>query len=744
VEQLRAILRKYWGYDEFRPLQQEAMRAVTSNHDSVVVLPTGGGKSLCFQAPALAMPGLAVVVSPLISLMKDQVDSLTDCGVAAACVNSSLAFDQRRRVADEIRVGRLKLLYLSPERLMTEQTLQFLQQVPLSFIAIDEAHCISDWGHDFRPEYRMLRQLKDSFQGIALHAYTATATQRVRDDIVRELRLAEPEVLVGSFDRPNLVYRVQRRSDRLRQIRDVIDRHKNDSGIIYCIRRSDVEEICASLTADGRQALPYHAGMSDDDRRKNQDAFINDRARIIVATVAFGMGIDKSDVRYVIHAAAPKSLEAYQQESGRAGRDGLEAECCLFYSAADFQTWRKLQQELPPQALEAAMTVLAGIEKFAGTMRCRHQAIVGYFGQQLDSENCKACDVCLAELDLVEDSLVIAQKIISCVLRLKEAFGLGYTSQVLTGSRDQRILENGHDQLSTWGLLNAFDKRAVGDWIDQLVDQGFLQRSEDEYPVLKVTAGGRRVLKGEVTPQLLKPADRKRREAREQKAALTSWEGVDRGLFEELRSLRRRKADERGLPPFIIFSDATLRDMARRRPSTPESLLEVHGIGERKSAQYGDDFLKQIADYCQRCNLATDTGATTLPREARSAAGPRLVVEPQLVVEGKPAAAAPVSGAKKQSFDLFAKGETPDAVAKATNRSRSTVVGYLREYIEREGIIDPGQWLDLGTFKQICLAADEPGIEKLKPIFEALEGKVSYDEIGIALACLRNQAAQEE
>ncbi len=560
------------------------MRAVISNRDSVVVLPTGGGKSLCFQAPALAMPGLAVVVSPLISLMKDQVDSLTDCGVAAACLNSTLAYDQRRRVADEIRAGRLKLLYLSPERLMTEQTLQFLQQVPLSFIAIDEAHCISDWGHDFRPEYRTLRQLKDHFPGIALHAYTATATERVRDDIVRELRLADPEILVGSFDRPNLVYRVQRRSDRLRQIREVIDRHKSDSGIIYCIRRADVEEICASLTADGCQALPYHAGMADDDRRKNQDAFINDRVRIIVATVAFGMGIDKSDVRYVIHAAAPKSLEAYQQESGRAGRDGLEAECCLFYSAADFQTWRKLQQDLPPQALEAAMNVLAGIEKFVGTMKCRHQTIVGYFGQQLDAKSCKACDVCLAELDLVADSLVIAQKIISCVLRLKEAFGLGYTSQVLTGSRDQRILENGHDQLSTWGLLKAFDKRAVGDWIDQLVDQQFLQRSEDEYPVLHVTPGGRRVLKGEVTPQLLKPADRKRREAREQKAVLTSWEGVDRGLFEELRTLRRRKADERGLPPFIVFSDATLRDLARRRPSTPESLLEVHGIGERKSA----------------------------------------------------------------------------------------------------------------------------------------------------------------
>ena len=348
VDPLRTILREYWGYDDFRPLQAEAMRAVVEGRDSLVVLPTGGGKSLCFQAPALAMPGLAVVVSPLISLMKDQVDALVDCGVRAACVNSTLTPAEKREIADEIKAERLKLLYLSPERLLTDRTLDFLQQVPLSFIAIDEAHCISEWGHDFRPEYRGLRVLKDRFPNVALHTYTATATPHVRDDIVRELGLREPEVLVGSFDRPNLIYRVRRRSDLLKQIREVIDRHADEPGLIYCIRRTDVEEIAAQLTSLGYQALPYHAGMSDEDRRRNQDAFINDRCRIIVATVAFGMGIDKSNVRYVIHAAAPKSLESYQQESGRVGRDGLEAECWLFHSAGDFQLWRRLQRDLPP------------------------------------------------------------------------------------------------------------------------------------------------------------------------------------------------------------------------------------------------------------------------------------------------------------------------------------------------------------------------------------------------------------
>ncbi|HJQ82379.1 MAG TPA: ATP-dependent DNA helicase RecQ, partial [Lacipirellulaceae bacterium] len=375
MDELRQILRRYWGYDDFRPSQAEAMRAVVEGRDSLVVLPTGGGKSLCFQAPALVMPGLAVVVSPLIALMKDQVDALADCGVPAACVNSTLAFDQRRRIAEEIRAERLKILYLSPERLLSDRTLQFLQGVPLSFIAVDEAHCISEWGHDFRPEYRGLKLLKEKFPNVALHAYTATATPHVRDDIVRELRLAEPDILVGSFDRPNLVYRARRRGNLFEQIRELIDRHPNDSGLIYCIRRTDVEEIAAQLAESGYNALPYHAGMSDDDRRRNQEAFINDHAKIIVATVAFGMGIDKSDVRYVIHAAAPKSLESYQQESGRAGRDGLEAECLLLYSAGDFRTWRKLQSELPPQALEIAITLLSGIDNYCSSVQCRHRTI---------------------------------------------------------------------------------------------------------------------------------------------------------------------------------------------------------------------------------------------------------------------------------------------------------------------------------------------------------------------------------
>jgi ATP-dependent DNA helicase RecQ len=400
------------------------------------------------------------------------------------------------------------------------------------------------------------------------------------------------------------VYRAKRRGDLLRQIREVVDRHRADSGLVYCIRRLDVEEIAASLAQLGYRALPYHAGMSDEDRRHNQEAFINDRAQIIVATVAFGMGIDKSDVRYVIHAAAPKSLESYQQESGRAGRDGLEAECLLLYSAGDFRTWRKLQSELPPHALEIAMTLLAGIESYCTSVECRHRTLVEYFGQHLPGENCGACDVCLSELELVDDALVISQKILSCVARVREAFGGEYVAQVLAGSRDERILSHGHEQLSTWGLLQEHHKKSIRGWIDQLVNQDYLQKTGD-YNVLQLTEAGWRVMRGEVTPRLLKPAPRPRRSkgalesAAASRAARESWEGVDRQLFEALRAYRRGKADERGVPPFIIFSDATLRDLARHRPSTLAELADIHGIGAKKLSEYGSDLLAEIGSYAR-------------------------------------------------------------------------------------------------------------------------------------------------
>ena len=587
------VLETYWGYSSFRPLQAEAMRAVLEHRDSVVVLPTGGGKSICFQAPAMSMPGMAIVVSPLISLMKDQVDALAECGIPAAYINSTMSNPERLRVANAIRAGELKLLYVAPERLCSEKMLDFLEPCEISFVAVDEAHCISAWGHDFRPEYRMLKQLRSRFPKIGVHAYTATATEHVRQDISDQLGLRDPEWLVGSFDRKNLIYKIQRKNDVRKQVRGIIDSHQGESGIVYCISRREVDELASELRKEGYSARPYHAGLSDVERMKHQDEFLNEETLIVVATVAFGMGIDKSNVRYVIHTGAPKSLENYQQETGRAGRDGLEAECWLLWTAANFITWRRMQEELPDDAKAHAMESLSGIEKFCTGVVCRHKALVEHFGQSYDLPDCGACDVCLEQIELVSDPLITAQKILSCVVRVNESYGADYVSQVLVGSKDARILEKGHDQLSTYGLLKDERKEAVREWIEQLTSQGFLKRV-GEYNTLSVTPEGWSLLKGNAEVRLLKPIQKKSSTKRATKIESASWDGVDRELFEALRVVRRSVAEEHGVAPFIVFSDATLRDLARKRPTSLTDFRQVHGVGDKKTAAYGELFIDAI------------------------------------------------------------------------------------------------------------------------------------------------------
>jgi ATP-dependent DNA helicase RecQ len=621
-------LHRVWGFSDFRPLQREAMHAILESRDSVVVLPTGGGKSLCFQAPALIPPGppegghdvrevnppqvtshvvsgfsrtgVALVVSPLISLMKDQVDGLRVDGVAASYLNSTLLPHERDEVLASVRDDRCRLLYVSPERIVGEgsQSLRrMLGQAGVRFIAIDEAHCISQWGHDFRPEYRQLGRLRDDFPGVSFHAFTATATERVRGDIVSELRLRDPLVLVGSFDRPNLTYRVLRRGNLHKQLLDILARHEGEAGIVYCSSRREVEALAEWLQTEGHRALPYHAGLPDDVRSRHQEAFLDEHIDIVVATVAFGMGIDRSNVRFVAHAGAPRSPEHYQQESGRAGRDGLPAECVLIYSGGDFGRWRQML-ESNGEWNESARTLLRDMERYASGTRCRHRALVEYFAQPYERAECGACDWCLKELDAVADSVVLARKILSCVARVKQTWGSSHVADVLIGRATEKVVAAGHDRLSTFALLKDESTAAIRGYIEQLVGGGYLLREGDPYPVLRLSPTGASLMRGDgecvLYREVKPPASRKRSRSsmRDTFAAATDSE-----LFDVLRNVRLDLARARGVPPYVIFHDTTLRDMVQRRPKTIADLHDVYGVGAKKAADFGDAFLDAIRTF---------------------------------------------------------------------------------------------------------------------------------------------------
>ncbi len=597
---LPEVLERYWGYTTFRPLQEDAMRAILARRDSVVVLPTGGGKSLCFQAPALLMDGLAIVVSPLIALMKDQVDTLTGNGVPAACLHSALTPDERSRVTRGLREGQFRLLYVAPERLVGDTASSLtglLNGRAPSFVAIDEAHCISQWGHDFRPEYRQLAMLRDRWPDASMHAFTATATARVRKDIVSQLGLSAPLELVGSFDRPNLLYRVHARGTLKKQLTDILARHKGEAGIVYCQSRREVEALAAWLTETGIKAVPYHAGMADDDRHRNQDAFLNESVDVVVATVAFGMGIDRSDVRFVIHAGAPQSLEHYQQESGRAGRDGLEAECVLIYSAGDFVKWRMMLEQ-NGELTDARRQLMRDIERYAASVGCRHRHLVRYFGEGWTKTDCGACDSCLGELESVADPVVVARKILSAVARVQQRFGIAHVVNVLRGSDSEMVRSRGHHQLTVFGLMKEMSVDELRGYIDQLIAEDLLRQTDDQFPVLHLTADGVALLKDAAARPGLELARQKKPEKgkapKRSKTETASWTGVDRGLFDRLRALRLDIARKRGVPSYVVFHDTTLRELARIKPTSVDALRHVYGIGARKAEELGEPVVSAI------------------------------------------------------------------------------------------------------------------------------------------------------
>ncbi|MBM3975972.1 MAG: DNA helicase RecQ [Planctomycetes bacterium] len=606
---LRAELARVFGIAELRPFQEQAICANLAGRDLLLVLPTGGGKSLCFQGPALVRRGLTLVVSPLIALMKDQVDGLRENGVAAAMLTSAQEPEERRAVHAALENGELRLLYVSPERLAVDGFVEHLVALGLAAIAIDEAHCISHWGHDFRPEYRQLGRLRQRAPGLPLHAYTATADERVRADIVTELGLADPLVIVAPCDRANLVYRVQPRRELSKQLREVLERHRGEAGIVYCISRKEVERVDAELRAAGYRSIAYHAGLSAEVRKRAQEAFSNERVDIVVATVAFGMGIDRTDVRFVVHAALPKGLEQYSQETGRAGRDGLTAECVLFHTGADYFSWKTLLErsheearaagdEPDPSALAHSLERLGEMRDYASRFVCRHKQLVEHFGQTWNAEGgCEACDVCLGELAPAPDSTILAQKILSAVVRCQQRYGAAHVTDVLRGANTDAIRRAGHDRLSTYGLLSANSIAEVRAWIDQLVGQDLLRISGERYPILVVSPTGSEVLKREreVVLYALPVAQPKRARGTRAPSAEASAGSADLALFERLRALRRELARERAVPPYVIFNDRTLEQMAAQKPRSVEAFRAVKGVGDKKAADLGPAFLACIA-----------------------------------------------------------------------------------------------------------------------------------------------------
>ncbi len=709
-------LRDYWGFDTLRPLQAESIAATLDGRDSLTVMPTGGGKSLCYQLPPLITDRLTLVVSPLIALMQDQAAGLKLAGVPAAAAHSLMTEKDKGAMHALANNGELRLLLVAPERLLSPAFLSWVVKLRPGHIAIDEAHCISQWGHDFRPEYRRLRELRETLPGVPIGAYTATATPRVRDDIVEQLHLKSPAVHVGTFDRPNLTYRVLARSSPSEQVASVLRRHKDQAAIVYCLSRRDTETHADALTARGIKAEAYHAGLDASRRRRISEHFRTERVNVICATVAFGMGIDRSDVRCIVHATLPKSVEHYQQETGRAGRDGLPAECVLLYSPSDVARWRDLMarpnkdDDTPadPAALQAQMDLLRHMARLAGGAACRHRAISEYFGQPYEPSNCNACDACLGEIKEAPDSHAIAQKILSCVYRVQQRFGLGHVADVLVGKNSQKIRDYKHDQLSTFALLKPLGRARVGGYIDQLLEAGHLERTDDEFPTLRLGASAGAVLRNEQRVSLI---DLGGGEATGTKAdAHGPLADHEQALFEALRAWRRTTADALGVPPFVVFADSTLKELARVKPKSSDELLAITGIGQRKLADFGTGVLATIAAF-----LTANPVPVRVPDDANKPLPP-------------------------QAAELFDQGQSIESVARTLNRALGTVGEYLATYVARNRPASIDTWVQPVVQTQVKDALARVGPGRLKPIFDALEGRVPYAEIRIVLAHERAKA----
>jgi len=727
------VLKNTFGYDTYRPLQREVIENVLAGRDALAIMPTGGGKSLCYQIPALIFPGLTVVVSPLISLMKDQVEQLRANGVPALFLNSTLTFEEYQENMGAIRRGEVKLLYVAPETLLTPRVFALLDSVRVDLLTIDEAHCISEWGHDFRPEYRQLVDVRQRYPKAICLALPATATPRVRSAIKSTLGFSQSDEFVASFNRENLFIEVVPKRDPVQQTLQFLERYKDQSGIIYCFSRKQVDELAAYLSQKGFSVRPYHAGLEDADRKANQEAFVREDVQMIVATIAFGMGINKPNVRFILHYDLPKSIEGYYQEIGRAGRDGLPAHCLLLYSYSDVAKLRYFINQKEGMERQVANRHLEAIVRYAeDETTCRRKILLGYFGESYppspdgDSDGgdpagtdsatkCGACDHCTAPPPVLTDITIPAQKFLSCVKRTGERFGAGHIVDVLRGSRSEKVARYGHDQLTTYSIGTDLTEKQWMSLARQLVQMGYLAQ-DGEYRTLSLTAKAWEALRSRapIMGQLVEAKDRPVK-----KAASTSVQGLkpNNALFALLRQKRKELADKAGVPPYVIFSDRTLVEMAALYPQSEESLLTISGVGQVKLRQYAGAFLEVIQPFCEEYGLADQTkegeNRKTPPRE-KSDAGRRYVFV----------------------GEAYNAGESIAALMDRYHVTAGTIVDHLARFAAAGNPLKAGDLHTLATTtpdepSAVFQAFDELGAAYLKPVFEKLEGKIDYDELKI-------------